>query len=119
MNLFNQRFSNHVLPNGNEIDISRLILVCHYSKTLRTEKVDINKITIKDAPLKQTSLEYLRKVASISSFVDQKPIVITDDCYCLDGRHRLTVCKENGVDKISCIIVPKDGIDRFIYDPSY
>lgn len=119
MNLFNQRFSNHVLPNGKEIDVSRLILVCHYSKTIRFEKVDINNITVKDSPLKQSSLDYLRGIANLAGFVNQKPIVITDDYFCLDGRHRLTVCKENGIDKISCIIVPKDDINRFIYNPNY
>ena len=116
MNVFHQRFSNHNLPNGYKISVERLVLACYYSKKIKNEKLDINSITIKDVPFKKRALGYLRSVADIESFVDKKPIVITDEYYCLDGRHRFTVCKEKGVSSINCIIVPSKDIDRFIYN---
>ena len=118
MNLHNQRFSNYVLPDGRELDVKRLVLFCQYSKSLKTKVVDIYDISVKNLPLKESVLSYLRTVPGFHNMIESNYIVITEDNHCIDGRHRLHICSEKSIGYIKAIVVPTEDINSFIVDSS-
>lgn len=111
----NQRFSNHWLGEDEEhsnqcIDVHRMIKTLYSLRLVSFQKnYNISNTTCKTWPLKPDVLNYYR-----TEGVCKDPIVVTDDDFCLDGRHRVAFHKQNNVLKLPAYIVPRSYVDKFI-----
>ena len=111
----NQRFSNHWLGEDEEhsnycINVHQMIKTLHCLRLVSFEKnYDISNTTCKSWPLKTSVLNHYQ-----TEGVYTKPIVVTDDDYCLDGRHRIAFYKENKISTLPAYVVPRSQVDKFI-----
>ena len=111
----NQRFSNHWLGEDEEhsnqcIDVYQMIKTLHCLRLVSFEKnYDISNTTCKTWPLKESVMSYYKNEG-----VCNYPIVVTDDDFCLDGRHRIAFHKENNISTLPAYIVPRSQVDKFI-----
>lgn len=103
-------YSNHYLSETSYIDISTLVVTL---KTLRkvqyVEAYNITNTTCQTFPLKESVMNYYNKCG-----VYTKPIVVTDDDHCLDGRHRIAYHKESSSITCPAYIVPQSYVNKFI-----
>ena len=107
-----QLFSNYTnyTPENEYIDINLLVMTLSAIRVLKY-KNDYNVINTrcKDSPLKPSVISFYK-----NSGVCKDPIVVTDDDFCLDGRHRVTYRKQMNDTICSAYIVPREYIDKFI-----
>jgi hypothetical protein len=103
-------YSNHQLTLRSYINVSSLMNTLKALKKVQyVEEYDITNTTSQTFPLKEITMNHYRKRG-----VYPKPIVVTDDNYCLDGRHRIAYYRENNINICSAYIVPRSQIDKFI-----
>jgi hypothetical protein len=110
MSVFEQTFSNHTLPGDKYIDIKSLIVTLNAIRVLEYNDIyDISNTTCRDSPLKESVINFYKKEG-----VCKDAIVVTDDNFCLDGRHRVSYRKQ--IDEVYCAayIVPRKYVNKFI-----
>ena len=105
-----QRYSNHILNDNKYIDINSLVTTLHCLRILKyVENYDIINTQCKDYPLKDSIMSYYK-----NNGICNNPIIVTDDDFCLDGRHRVAYRKEINKTICSAYIVPRKYINKFI-----
>ena len=110
MLVFNQTFSNHSLGEDKYIDIKSLVVTLNALRVLKyTDSYDISNTQCKASPLKSSVINFYKKEG-----VCREPIVVTDDDFCLDGRHRVTYRKQINDPTCSAYIVPREYVNKFI-----
>lgn len=103
-------YSNHYISDTKYINISSLILTLSALRKVKyVEEYNINNTTCQTFPLKESTMNYYKTYG-----VYTKPIVVTDDDFCLDGRHRVAFHKENNIFTLPAYIVPRSQVDKFI-----
>jgi len=103
-------YSNHQLTLRSYINVSSLMRTLKALKKVQyVEEYDITNTTSQTFPLKEITMNHYRKRG-----VYTKPIVVTDDDYCLDGRHRIAFYKENNISTLPAYVVPRSQVDKFI-----
>lgn len=104
------KYSRHVLDHNRSINIDKLMktLNCLRLVTFK-EDYDITNTEYKSASLKESVMSYYKNEG-----VCKNPIVVTDDDFCLDGRHRVAFHKENNISTLPAYIVPRSQVDKFI-----
>lgn len=110
----NEIFSNHhIFENGEHvgwIDVHGLMLTLRSLKKIDyQEKYCIKNTILKDYELKEDVLAYYKKYG-----VYDKPIVVTTENFCLDGRHRVHYNLSCGNNFCKAYIVPHNMIKSFI-----
>lgn len=106
---FKQDFSNHTLENA-YIDINLLIMTLSAIRVLKYKNTyDVINTRCKDLPLKTAVISFYE-----NNGVCKDPIVVTDDNFCLDGRHRITYRKQINDTICPAYIVPRKYINKFI-----
>lgn len=104
-----QLFSNHLLENE-YIDINLLVMTLNAIGVLKyKDTYDVINTRSKDFPLKPSVISFYE-----NNGVCKDPIVVTDDDFCLDGRHRVAYRKEINDTVCSAYIAPKEYIPSFI-----
>ena len=79
-------------------------------KVLKYENnYDVINTRCKDFPLKPSVISFYE-----NNGVCKDPIVVTDDDFCLDGRHRVSYRKQINRTICSAYIVPKEYVPSFI-----
>ena len=110
MSVFEQTFSKHVLDGNKYIDIQSLIRTLNALRVLEYyDNYDIANTRCKSSQLKDEVINYYKKEG-----VCTDPIVVTDDDFCLDGRHRVTYRKQISDTICPAYIVPKEYVNKFI-----
>lgn len=105
-----QAFSHHILSENEFIDISSLIITLNTLRLVQySKKYDITNTICKSTPLKPSVMSFYENKG-----VCKDPIVVTDDDFCLDGRHRVTHRKQIGEPFCSAYIVPRKYVDKFV-----
>ena len=105
-----QAFSHHLLSEREFIDIASLITTLNALRVLKySNNYDISNTTCKLAPLKASVMSYYKNKG-----VCKDPIVVTDDDFCLDGRHRVAYRKQIGGTLCGAYIVPRQYVNKFI-----
>jgi len=104
-------YSRHWLGNDKFIDVRSMMTTLNCLRLVSYEEnYDITNTRCKTSyPLKDHVLNYYR-----TEEVCKHPIVVTDDDFCLDGRHRVAFHKQNNVLKLPAYIVPRSYVDKFI-----
>lgn len=105
------KFSNHHLEERRYIDVKLMVMSLNALRILKhDEKYDITNTQCKSTTtLNELVISYYKKEG-----VCTDPIVVTDDDFCLDGRHRVTYRKHINDTICSAYIVPRKYINRFI-----
>jgi hypothetical protein len=109
--LIKQIFSKHHLENRRYIDIKSLVNTLNVLKLLRYESsYDVsNTICKSNTPINQNVINYYK-----TKGVCKYPIIVTDDDFCLDGRHRVIYRKQINDTICPAYIVPKEYVNKFI-----
>jgi len=104
-------FSRHWLDDNKSINVDKLIKTLNCLRLITFEEnYDISNTRCKTSfPLKEHVLNYYR-----TEGICKDPIVVTDDDFCLDGRHRVAFHKENNISTLPAYIVPRSYVDKFI-----
>ena len=110
----NEVFSHHcILENGDctgWIDITLLMFTLRaLNKIEYQKKYCIKDIELKKDNFKKDTLEYYEKYG-----ICDRPIVVTTENFCLDGRHRVHASRLKGEECIKAYIVPHNLIETFI-----
>ena len=104
-----QLFSNYTLENE-YVDISLLVMTLSAIRVLKYKNdYDVINTRCKDSPLKPSVISFYE-----NNGVCKDPIVVTDDDFCLDGRHRVSYRKQINKTICSAYIVPKEYVPSFI-----
>ena len=111
----NEVFSNHhIFENGNHagwIDVTSLMLTLRSLNEVKYhEDYCIENTSLKDDELKKATLDYYEKYG-----VCNKPVVITTENFCLDGRHRIYFNLLNNIQHIPAYVIPHERINTFIH----
>lgn len=109
----NEAFSNHYLFKNGEyigwIDVTSLMLTLRtLNKVEYHENYCIKTTTTKKDDLKQSTIGYYQKFGICS-----RPIVVTTNDFCLDGRHRIHCNRMNKIYNIPAYVVPHKEINQF------
>jgi hypothetical protein len=110
----NEVFSNHhIFENGKHvgwIDVHNLMFTLRSLKKIDyQEKYSIENVKLKDDEFKPDTLEYFEKYGA-----PNKPVVITTENFCLDGRHRIHYNRLKGNQYMKAYVIPHELIDSFI-----
>jgi len=104
-------YSRHWLDDNRFINVSHMMMTLNCLRLISyKENYDISNTECKITdPLKEHVLNYYR-----TEGVCKNPIVVTDDDFCLDGRHRVAFHKENNILTLPAYVVPRSYVDKFI-----
>jgi hypothetical protein len=110
MSVSRQTFSHHILDDNKYIDVQSLIRTLNALRVLEYhDNYDIVNTRCKDYQLKEEVINYYKKEG-----VCTEPIVVTDDDFCLDGRHRVAYRKQINDTTCSAYIVPGEYVSKFV-----
>ena len=111
MSLFELKFSRHQLSATEYININSLVTTLNSLRLLKySEKYDIINTRCKPIPLKVNVMEHYTNMG-----VGNLPIIVTDDDYCLDGRHRVAYRKlinDTICPAYICLLYTSDAADE-------
>ena len=103
-------FTRHRLSAEKYINIEALVRTSNALRTLKYyDEYNITSTKCRSDPLKESVMAYYKN-KGICKF----PIVVTDDDYCLDGRHRIAFLKESNNMICPAYVVPREYINKFI-----
>ena len=103
-------YSHHILEDNKYIDVDSLVTTLNCLRRLKyVEDYDVINTRCKDYPLKESVINHYKE-----NGVYTAPIVVTDDNFCLDGRHRVSYRKQINDTICAAYIVPKEYVDKFI-----
>jgi len=103
-------YSDHYLTDKSFIDVTSLIRTLKTLKKVSyTETYDITNTICQTFSLKENVMNYYNEYG-----IYKEPIVVTDDDYCLDGRHRIAFLKESNIMICPAYVVPREYINKFI-----
>jgi hypothetical protein len=104
-----QRFSNHILPDGREINVSTLISTLNSLGMVRlVERYDISRTTYTNTNFKTCVMKFMETI------IPDIPVVITSNNHCIDGRHRIQSNLNVRNYHIPAYIIPHEMICKFI-----
>jgi hypothetical protein len=110
MLLTHKQFSPHGLKEAGFIDITSMIRTLNGLRMLNlVDRYNVANTQCKTDPLRLDVIDYFKKEG-----VCTDPIVVTDDDFCLDGRHRVTYRKQINDTICSAYIVPREYVNKFI-----
>lgn len=110
-NFKSKSYSRHWLDDNRFINVNHMMITLNCLRLISyKENYDISNTECKITdPLKESVMSYYKNEG-----VCKDPIVVTDDDFCLDGRHRVAFHKENNISTLPAYIVPRSQVDKFI-----
>ena len=108
--IINQTFSRHHLNKNTYIDVPNLMLTLNCLRLISYKEIyDITNTDYKQSQINHNVLAYYKNIG-----LCKDPIVVTDDDFCLDGRHRIIY--RNNISETTCpaYIIPRKYVDKFI-----